>query len=86
VLSWGFGWAGQLGHGDEATLLAPRCIDGALPLGARATAVAAGANHSLARCADGAFYSWGSGLGGRLGRAGSDRRERRPVRLDYLDS
>jgi alpha-tubulin suppressor-like RCC1 family protein len=75
-----------LGHGDEVTLFAPRRIDGALPRRARVTAVAAGANHSLARCADGSFYSWGSGLGGRLGRAGSGRRERRPVRLHSLDS
>ena len=64
VWSWGQGWDGRLGHGDNQQELLPKKIDAFA--GQRVVAVSAGA-HSLALTADGAVWSWGYGYSGPLG-------------------
>jgi len=63
--SWGDGYPGKLGHGDEQTQLLPKKIEAFA--GRRVVAVSAGPGHSLAFTADGAAWSWGRGSDGRLG-------------------
>ena len=65
VCSWGWGLGGKLGHGDEQSQLLPKKIEAFA--GRRVVAVSAGEYHSLAIAADGAFWSWGDGLRGKLG-------------------
>jgi len=64
VWSWGEGWDGRLGHGDNQQELLPKKIDAFA--GQRVVAVSAGA-HSLVLTADGAVWSWGYGYSGQLG-------------------
>ncbi|EOD32345.1 hypothetical protein EMIHUDRAFT_631926 [Emiliania huxleyi CCMP1516] len=64
VWSWGCGWQGRLGHGDQQIQWQPKKIEAFA--GQRVVAVSAG-GHSLALTADGAVWSWGSGAWGRLG-------------------
>ncbi len=68
VAAWGQGTAGQLGHGaftDSATPVAVTS-SGALA-GKTVVALAAGATHTLALCADGTVVAWGAGAAGQLG-------------------
>ena len=65
VWSWGFGFYGKLGHGDQQNQLLPKKIE--TLAGQRVVAVSAGDQHSLAITADGAVWSWGKGGAGRLG-------------------
>eukprot|EP00747_Dinoflagellata_sp_TGD_P215221 gnl/TRDRNA2_/TRDRNA2_87937_c0_seq2.p1 gnl/TRDRNA2_/TRDRNA2_87937_c0~~gnl/TRDRNA2_/TRDRNA2_87937_c0_seq2.p1 ORF type:complete len:359 (-),score=23.74 gnl/TRDRNA2_/TRDRNA2_87937_c0_seq2:53-1129(-) len=65
TFSFGDGNHGRLGHGDASDQHVLREID-ALH-GLRVCEVAAGKNHSLALCSNGAVYSWGSGQEGCLG-------------------
>ena len=65
VWSWGLGGFGKLGHGDQQDLLLPKKVEALA--GQRVIAVSAGQHHSLARTADGAVWSWGSGSFGKLG-------------------
>jgi len=68
VWSWGMGGVGLLGHGDRQTQLLPKKIEAFEAFATqRVIAVSAGGCHSLATTADGAFFSWGEGGGGRLG-------------------
>ena len=64
VWSWGRGTFGQLGHGDEKDQ-PPKKIEALA--GQRVVAVSAGHDHSLARTADGAVFTWGKGESGCLG-------------------
>ena len=64
VWSWGCGWEGELGHGDQQHQLQPKKI---AAFGQRVVAVSAGQLHSLAITAEGAVWSWGYGGHGRLG-------------------
>jgi len=69
VWSWGEGYFGKLGHGDQQHQLLPKKIE-ALAASAsdqRVIAVSVGNLHSLAITADGAVWSWGYGDSGRLG-------------------
>lgn len=76
LLSWGYNFDGQLGDGTTANRLTPvRVI---LPGGAKAAAVAAGSNHSLAVTTTGKVYAWGSNEYGQLG-DGTTRDRHRPV-------
>ena len=52
VWSWGYGYCGRLGHGDQQTQLLPKKIEAFA--GQRVTA-------------DGAVWSWGDGRDGKLG-------------------
>ena len=65
VWSWGNGWRGMLGHGDEQGQLLPKKIEAFA--GQRVVAISAGKHHSLALTADGAVWSWGFGGHGQLG-------------------
>ncbi|EOD22027.1 E3 ubiquitin ligase [Emiliania huxleyi CCMP1516] len=65
VWSWGFGWNGRLGHGDEQDHSQPKKIEALA--GRRVVAVSAGDFHSLALTVDGAVWSWGRGVYGQLG-------------------
>eukprot|EP00966_Prymnesium_polylepis_P248040 5735447-Prymnesium_polylepis.1 len=70
VYSFGWGFDGRLGHGNEEDQLTPRVIEGLL--GVRACAVAAGGGHSLVLAASGAVYSFGFGGRGQLGHGVGD--------------
>lgn len=65
LYTWGDNHYGQLGIGTTATTLARQLISA--PSGQRWTQVAAGYNFSLALCADGSLYTWGSNTNGQLG-------------------
>ncbi|MEI7911860.1 MAG: cadherin-like beta sandwich domain-containing protein [Verrucomicrobiota bacterium] len=68
VAAWGFNSAGQLGNGTTTSSNVPVAVtkSGAL-LNKTVVAVAAGYNHSLARCADGSVVTWGKNAYGQLG-------------------
>ena len=55
----------MLGHGDEQNQLLPKKIEALA--GQRVVALSAGAAHSLAVTAGGAFLTWGEGEVGCLG-------------------
>lgn len=57
VFSWGCGYYGTLGHGDETNLSLPRLIDGLL--GHVITSAAAGANHNVALSDSAQVWVWG---------------------------
>ena len=65
VWSWGYGYTGLLGHGDDEHQLMPKKVEAFM--GQRVIAVSAGGSHSLALTADGAVWSWGWGFQGMLG-------------------
>jgi len=65
VWSWGSGAYGRLGHGDAQRQLLPKKIEAFADQ--RVAAVSAAASHCLALTADGAAWSWGVGVSGRLG-------------------
>ena len=65
VYAWGLNADGQLGDGTTANSDVPVAVS--LPGGARATAVAGGAAHSLALTAAGKVYAWGLNAEGQLG-------------------
>ncbi|HLJ66930.1 MAG TPA: hypothetical protein VKX16_06185 [Chloroflexota bacterium] len=68
VLAWGLNNEGQLGNGGTGTSGVPLNVK--LPGGARVTAVAAGALHSLALTSNGAVFAWGYNNDGELGNGG----------------
>ena len=65
VWSWGDGYFGKLGHGDEQNQLLPKKVEAFA--GQRVVAVLTGAYHCLAITADGAVFTWGAGEDGCLG-------------------
>ena len=77
--SWGDGGAGQLGHGDQQNQPLPKKIEALA--GQRVIAVSAGGNHNLALTADGAVWSWGNGLYGKLGH-GDEQQQRQPKKIE----
>ena len=72
LFCWGANEAGQLGYGDTndyGSLPRERpAARGPVPLGAKATAVAAGAKHTCALLEGGEVLCWGRGDAGQLGR------------------
>ena len=64
VATWGYNFDGQLGNGGNSTSPVPVLVSttGALS-GKSVTAIAAGQNHCLALCSDGALVSWGGKQG-----------------------
>jgi alpha-tubulin suppressor-like RCC1 family protein len=67
-VAWGRNSSGQLGTGDVLQRsIATDIASGGVLAGKRVTALAAGASHSLALCADGTLAAWGSNGSGRLG-------------------
>ena len=81
VWSWGDNYFGQLGHGDTRTQRLPKKIEAFA--GRRVIAVSAGGNHSLAVTADGAVWSWGRGVDGRLGH-GDEQWQLLPKKIEAL--
>jgi alpha-tubulin suppressor-like RCC1 family protein len=81
VVGWGEGDRGQLGIDLPLPFNAPAPVT-LLPL--PATAIAAGAEHTLARTADGAVWAWGRNVEGQLG-DGSSTQRNRPVRVNGLN-
>ncbi|WP_162598686.1 RCC1 domain-containing protein [Nocardioides gilvus] len=69
VYAWGSNVSGQLGNDSTATssLTPVATVLGATPPAVKITAIAAGANHSLALGDDGNVYAWGDNTHGRLG-------------------
>lgn len=65
VAAWGMNSAGQLGRGGTTSSNLPVAVTGLT--GKTVVAVFAGYNHSLARCADGSVWAWGSNAYGQLG-------------------
>lgn len=66
VWAWGDNTFGQLGDGTFNDRLTPTQV---LGLSANITAIACGANHSLALAADSTLWIWGNNSEGQLGRA-----------------
>lgn len=69
VRCWGSNSAGQLGRGDNVPIGddEPATSIDPIPLGAPATAIAVGDNHTCALLDDGAFRCWGTNGTGELG-------------------
>ena len=79
--SWGSGGQGRLGHGDQQNQLLPKKVEAFA--GQRAVTVSAGVSHSLALTADGALWSWGGGLSGKLGH-GDEQGQLLPKKVEGL--
>ena len=79
VWSFGCGWNGRLGHGDTQTQLLPKKVEALV--GQRVVAVAAGTVHTIVITADGAVWSWGGGLSGKLGH-GDEHNQRLPKKIE----
>lgn len=65
VYTWGIGYYGSLGHGDETSLDVPKLVEGLKEHSIRSAA--AGASHSLAVTDTGALFVWGRDHCGQLG-------------------
>ena len=65
LYSWGNNAHGQLGTDNTTNSTTPVKVQ--LPAGVTATAVAAGANHTLVIGSDGNLYAWGENANGELG-------------------
>ena len=79
VWSWGNAPNGKLGHGDTQPQLLPKKVEALA--GQRVVTVSAGGAHSLAVTADGAVWSWGNGVYGRLGH-GDQHHQRLPKKVE----
>ena len=69
VLSWGTGYFGQLGHGDDSSVEEPTLVKALTPpaLGCRVTKVSAGGNHSGVVTDSGEAFMWGLNRSGQCG-------------------
>jgi alpha-tubulin suppressor-like RCC1 family protein len=69
VHCWGLGADGRLGYGNTATIgdNEPLSSVGAVPIGAKATAISAGARHTCVVTDLGALRCWGANGAGQLG-------------------
>ena len=69
--AWGFNSYGQLGDNTTTSRPVPVVVNTAAGVsalfGKTAVAIAAGAEYSLALCADGTVAAWGYNYGGQLG-------------------
>lgn len=75
VMSWGTGYFGQLGHGDDTSWDSPRMIGSLDPrrLGCRAVSVACGASHSGVMTDSGRLFMWGLNRSGQCGQGQSTK-------------
>ena len=65
VWSWGSGYYGRLGHGDQQHKWQPKKVEAFA--GQRVVTVSAGGYHSIAITADSAVFTWGEGEDASLG-------------------
>jgi alpha-tubulin suppressor-like RCC1 family protein len=69
VVSWGVGYFGQLGHGDDSSWDQPKIINALEParLGSKIVSVVCGGSHSGAVSESGQVYMWGLNRNGQCG-------------------
>jgi alpha-tubulin suppressor-like RCC1 family protein len=69
VMSWGVGYFGQLGHGDDSSWENPRIISALDPrrLGAKVVSISCGGSHSGAVTENNRLFMWGLNRGGQCG-------------------
>ncbi|ESP03081.1 hypothetical protein LOTGIDRAFT_157042 [Lottia gigantea] len=67
VYSWGDGYKGKLGHGDQCSIAEPRQINSHSFDNESIIDVCAGGIHSCALSKEGHVFTWGCGSDGRLG-------------------
>jgi LPXTG-motif cell wall-anchored protein len=82
VLAWGYNEWGQLGDGTNTESGVP--VEVQLPAGTTATAIAAGAGHSLALTSDGEVFAWGDNDLGQIG-DGTTTERTTPVQIALPD-
>jgi alpha-tubulin suppressor-like RCC1 family protein len=63
VFTWGYGYLGQLGHGNTDSQNVPKRVESLTNV----TDIAAGMNHSVAVVEAGSVYTWGFNYSGQLG-------------------
>ena len=73
------GYFGRLGHGDQQGQPLPKKVEAFA--GRRVVTVSAGGAYSLALTADGAVWSWGYGVWGRLGH-GDQQQQQLPKKIE----
>ena len=81
VLAWGFNGTGQLGNGTTTNSNIP--VPVSLPSGTIVTAIAAGAQHSLALTSSGQVLAWGGNTYGQLGN-GTTSNSSTPVQVSLF--
>lgn len=81
VYTWGRGDDGRLGHGDNGWKYVPRIIQSLT--GQVVAHVTCGSYHTAAVTTDGALYTWGGGMYGKLGH-GNEAGCSTPKRVDGL--
>src|ERR1700681_4853953 len=81
VLAWGFNGTGQLGNGTTTNSNIP--VQVSLPSGTIVTAIAAGAQHSLALTSSGQVLAWGGNTYGQLGN-GTTSNSSTPVQVSLF--
>ncbi|MEZ5160050.1 MAG: RCC1 domain-containing protein [Marmoricola sp.] len=67
VRCWGYGYYGQLGYGNLHSIGDDETPASNVPLGAKATAITAGSNHTCALLTTGDVRCWGHDSYGQLG-------------------
>ena len=68
VWTFGYGGAGQLGHGGNADEMVPRMVEGLV--GLKVAQVAAGDRHTVIYTSEGRVWTFGHGGHGQLGHSG----------------
>lgn len=79
VYSWGFGYYGQLGHGDRQNVGTPKRISS---LGS-IHSISSGGMHTLAVDGDGRIWSFGLGAFGQLGLGDANTSQYSPAMITY---
>ncbi|CAN0423718.1 unnamed protein product, partial [Ectocarpus sp. 12 AP-2014] len=84
VMSWGTGYFGQLGHGDNASYRHPRLLRRLDPqrLGERVVQVACGGYHSAVATDAGRVFTWGFNRYGQCGNGSKDNTVPEPSLVD----
>jgi len=81
LLTWGGGYFGQLGHGDETDRKAPKMVKGVQQCIAHE--VACGTHHTLMLTQSQEVWTWGSGEFGKLG-IGDEEKHAEPIMITAL--
>eukprot|EP00961_Rhodomonas_salina_P255249 3449690-Rhodomonas_salina.1 len=81
VMTWGGGYFGQLGHGDETDRRSPKMVKGLQQC--VANTVACGTHHSIMLTESHEVWTWGSGEYGKLG-IGDEEKHAEPIMIPLL--